>query len=132
MSGAVLANYEFRGRSPYRNLSGNQADLEWVGPAPRMLADGVRVSPESWLRTRGPASSLAQRLERASAFTIRLKCAADTANQTGPARIVSNSRNPSPRNFTIGQEGPNLIVRLRTPARAQTVSRLRQWSAMPS
>jgi len=116
MSGAVLAKYDFRGPSPYRSPSGNEDDLEWVGPAPRMLADGVRVSSQSWLRTRGPASSLVQRVERANAFTIHLTCAPDAANQTGPARIVSNSRNPLLRNFTIGQDGRDLIVRLRTPA----------------
>jgi hypothetical protein len=35
-------------------------------------------------------------------------------NQTGPARIVTLSRNPSERNFTLGQDGDKVEVRLRT------------------
>ena len=36
------------------------------------------------------------------------------APQFGPARIVSLSRNPSKRNFTLGQEGDCLVLRLQT------------------
>lgn len=35
--------------------------------------------------------------------------------QSGPARIVTLSQNPSLRNFTIGQQNTDLVVRLRTP-----------------
>ncbi|MFO7535247.1 MAG: LamG domain-containing protein, partial [Kiritimatiellia bacterium] len=35
--------------------------------------------------------------------------------QGGPARIVSLSNDPANRNFTLGQEGNRLIMRLRTP-----------------
>jgi hypothetical protein len=35
------------------------------------------------------------------------------SNQTGPARIVSLSRDPYNRNFTLGQSNSDLIVRLR-------------------
>jgi hypothetical protein len=34
--------------------------------------------------------------------------------QIGPARIVTFSRDPHVRNFTLGQEGPRLVFRLRT------------------
>ena len=34
--------------------------------------------------------------------------------QFGPARIVSLSRNPAKRNFTLGQEGDRLVLRLQT------------------
>jgi len=34
--------------------------------------------------------------------------------QFGPARIISLSRNPAKRNFTLGQEGDRLVLRLQT------------------
>lgn len=47
-------------------------------------------------------------------FTLEAWVATADPQQSGPARIVSHSRNPSRRNFTLGQEGKNLIMRLRT------------------
>ena len=35
-------------------------------------------------------------------------------SQFGPARIISLSRSPSKRNFTLGQEGDHLVLRLQT------------------
>jgi hypothetical protein len=40
----------------------------------------------------------------------------DTLDQRGPARIVSFSSGSASRNFTLGQEGDRLILRLRTPS----------------
>lgn len=48
-------------------------------------------------------------------LTIEIWFAPATVNQTGPARIVSYSQDPYRRNFTLGQDGPNIIFRLRTP-----------------
>jgi len=39
----------------------------------------------------------------------------DSAEQTGPARIISFSSDASTRNFTLGQHGDRLVLRLRTP-----------------
>jgi len=35
-------------------------------------------------------------------------------NQSGPARILSYSKDSQLRNFTLGQQGDNLVLRLRT------------------
>jgi hypothetical protein len=50
------------------------------------------------------------------AFSLRVSSIASDIRQTGPARIVSNSPNISVRNFTFGQQGSNLVFRLRTAA----------------
>ena len=39
----------------------------------------------------------------------------DNLTQSGPARIVSFSKDVSHRNFTLGQEGNRFAVRIRTP-----------------
>ena len=60
--------------------------------------------------------AFAESTRRRQAFTIigRMRSAGDT--QSGPARIVTFSRDPYQRNFMIGQEHRSLVFRVRTPA----------------
>ncbi len=48
-------------------------------------------------------------------LTIEAVITPDNINQRGPARIVTFSKDNSSRNFTIGQQGKTLVLRLRTP-----------------
>ena len=56
------------------------------------------------------------RLVEAGEMTILLWFRTSDATQRGPARIVTFSKDPWVRNFTIGQRGRSLVFRLRTPA----------------
>lgn len=47
-------------------------------------------------------------------LTIEIVLRTANVDQSGPARIFSFSKDPSRRNFTLGQQGSNLIFRLRT------------------
>jgi hypothetical protein len=51
---------------------------------------------------------------RAKGFSLEVWLLPANNIQGGPARIVSYSLNPSYRNFTLGQDGSDLIMRLRT------------------
>ena len=51
-----------------------------------------------------------------SRLTLVVWMQPDNLEQSGPARIVTYSQNPSGRNFTLGQIGNTLTFRLRTPA----------------
>ncbi len=62
--------------------------------------------PPEWL----PAAMRSHRL------TIRLRVRPEFRDQTGPARIMSLSADHYRRNFSIAQEGAQLVLRLRTPA----------------
>ena len=53
-------------------------------------------------------------VERAQAVSVEAIIQTDVLNQQGPARIVSFSLDGSQRNFTIGQSGNSLVLRLRT------------------
>ena len=112
-SGSRVTAVEFTGTGPYRDEIGTLPLLEWTTSG----RNGRAVQPPGrpWLRTRGPASDLARRISAANAFTLHVRCATDDVHQTGPARIISNSANPSHRNFTLGQQKGDLVVRLRTP-----------------
>ncbi|MGD9311244.1 MAG: hypothetical protein PVG51_19040, partial [Desulfosarcina sp.] len=51
---------------------------------------------------------------RAKGFSLEVWLLPANNIQGGPARIVSYSLNPNYRNFTLGQDGSDLIMRLRT------------------
>lgn len=68
-----------------------------------------------WLETTEPAATLSRRLADSSEFTIMVALRSAAAKQSGPARIVTLSQDAYNRNFTIGQEGADLVFRLRTP-----------------
>ena len=51
----------------------------------------------------------------AQSFTVRLSIATPDTTQAGPARIISFSADTLHRNFDVGQTGPRLVFRVRTP-----------------
>jgi hypothetical protein len=118
MPGATLAAFDFDGKAPYRDASGNLPDIDWTNRPSQVSTRRLAMASQTWLQTTGPAAALAQRLRLTSAFSLRIRCTTDDSNQNqqGPARIVSNSASPFVRNFTLGQQDADLVVRLRTPA----------------
>jgi hypothetical protein len=63
---------------------------------------------------RGADEALLSACRRTNELTIEARLATADNNQTGPARIVSFSTDPYHRNFTLGQERDQLVLRLRT------------------
>jgi hypothetical protein len=113
-AGTPMAAFDLTGDPPFRDQTGRLADIVPSGTAhPPGAAAGVPGS--FWLRSDGSAARLVQRLRRTNAFTLLVQCATDDPDQDGPARIVSNSASPLLRNFTLGQQGADLVFRLRTP-----------------
>src|SRR5688572_27217610 len=49
-------------------------------------------------------------------FSLELRLRPGSQSQSGPARIFTISADPLHRNLTVGQDGRNLVIRLRTPA----------------
>lgn len=58
--------------------------------------------------------TLLEACKRTNRFSLTCVLRTEDLNQQGPARIVSFSNGGYARNFTLGQEGDNLILRLRT------------------
>ncbi|MCK9997360.1 MAG: hypothetical protein KAH56_13885 [Candidatus Krumholzibacteria bacterium] len=63
----------------------------------------------------GPFDQQTEKLLQAGKFTLSVVVQTGDTSQTGPGRIISLSVDPLHRNFTLGQEGPDLVFRLRTP-----------------
>ncbi len=113
---SLLASYQFVGLGGYHDEMGNIPDLVWRGePRDVQRGKGVLLGHNNWLETEAPAEYLTQRIVATSQFTLGITVATSDTKQTGPARIISLSKDPSHRNFTLGQEGSGLEFRLRTP-----------------
>jgi Concanavalin A-like lectin/glucanases superfamily len=110
----AVALYVFDGRATgtVEDLVGD-LDLLIIDPARPEDGEGLVVGPHVRVRTERPARNLAEVLARDSAFSIELWFRTER-NQFGPARIVTLSMNPFLRNFTIGQVGGALHVRVRS------------------
>ncbi|MEA3437219.1 MAG: hypothetical protein U9R43_12195, partial [Thermodesulfobacteriota bacterium] len=83
--------------------------------------NGAEFTPEGSLHFRSPgiaqtltAPAWLQKAITKSDFELSLEVRTTDQEQYGPARIFTLSENPSHRNITVGQEGTNLIVRVRT------------------
>ncbi len=115
MPGRTVAAFTLNGSGPFKDRSGHLPMLAWTAAAPSPSPSGVALTGHPWLQSEGPAVRLTSALQDSNAFSIRIVCAADEIDQDGPARILSNSVSPYSRNFTLGQQGSDLVIRLRTP-----------------
>ncbi len=114
-SDRLVAEYRFSGESSGEGLSDTR-------DAKRMLAlSGQAKVVEGMLTLGGGAATLktetqgiVSTIKRSGAMAVELWLKTNGLQQSGPARIVTISRNTSERNFTVGQEGERLQVRMRT------------------
>ncbi|NQT21762.1 MAG: hypothetical protein HQ592_18810 [Planctomycetes bacterium] len=64
----------------------------------------------------GANDRLLSRCKETNELTIESIIRPDNLTQIGPARIISFSTDQNVRNFTLGQSGERLVLRLRTPS----------------
>ncbi|BAY82384.1 hypothetical protein NIES267_18640 [Calothrix parasitica NIES-267] len=112
---SLIAAYEFTGEAPYKDKAGKQPDLLWNGESITQNQEGVLISPKHWLESATPVTSLSESISKTSEFTISTTLTTNQTEQTGPARIISLSGDSLRRNFTLGQQGSDLVFRVRTP-----------------
>jgi hypothetical protein len=85
---------------------------KWIVHGP-LLENGVAIFRENGvLQSQIPPVWMTEAISE-NEITIRLAVRPYSSYQTGPARILTVSRDHYSRNLTIGQQGHDLIVRLR-------------------
>ena len=113
---SLLAAYQLTGQGSYPDQTKHLPDLSSRGQPPKTQdGTGVFLTSSHWLETAAPVNWMNQRIRETTQFTLGATVATADTTQIGPARIVSLSSNTTERNFTLGQEGSNLVFRLRTP-----------------
>jgi serine/threonine-protein kinase len=75
---------------------------------------GQIVTAEGSFKADSAAAALLAACRKTNELTLEATLRVDRLNQSGPARIITFSKDGSERNFTLGQEGDSLILRLRT------------------
>ena len=86
------------------------------GSAPPLLTPDPISDPTDtpWFRSATPPTELIRRIKRSNRFTVAVTVTPADLDQSGPARLVTLSADTAHRNLTLGQDGADLIVRLRT------------------
>jgi hypothetical protein len=74
----------------------------------------LEIRGQTLIRSDGPTTRIIQSIRRSGEITIEAWIRPAKTDQTGPARIVTLSKNGSSRNFTLGQDGAKFDVRFRT------------------
>lgn len=84
-------------------------NLEWLGN------NGIRIDSSSRIRSISSTDNLVNHLKNNSEISIEAWLRTADLDQIGPARIISLSTDIYTRNFTLGQNGRDIHLRLRTP-----------------
>jgi len=74
----------------------------------------LRIVSPTLISSENPATRIIEAVRRTGEFTVEAWIEPAETDQSGPARIVTLSRDGSQRNFTLGQEGARFDVRFRT------------------
>jgi hypothetical protein len=80
----------------------------------RRRAGSLEINQPTLIRGSGPAKKIIDAVKRSGAITIESWMRPKSLDQKGPARIVTLSKSPNERNFTLGQEGDRIESRFRT------------------
>lgn len=120
---SVAAYYDFT-KEPDQEMPGGLPPFAWKGIYEGVRTpEGVFLDSGAWLETWHAAEILTKRVRDTGQFAICLKAGTHALSQTGPARIISISKDPSNRNLTLGQWQRDLVVRLRTPMTGENGTR---------
>lgn len=93
--------------------NGNGASMEHRGKA-KIDQHGIMQLSGGAFLPKGLNAKLLETCSRSDELSIEVTMITNGKNQKGPARIVSFSKGANERNFTLGQEDDNLVLRLRT------------------
>ena len=75
---------------------------------------GLRITGSMLIASAEPATKLVEAVKQSKALTIEAWVKPANITQAGPARIVTLSKDPGSRNFTLGQKADAYEVRFRT------------------
>jgi hypothetical protein len=118
----VIGYYPFKFGPPSKlHKTGDGLGIEYVSTrvfentGTELGPDGLHFTAPGIALSPLPPVWLAEAIE-ASSLGVELTIRAALKRQSGPARIFTISKNSGERNLTIGQQGSDLIIRLRRSA----------------
>jgi hypothetical protein len=113
----VLYTFKEAGGTTVNDVSGvgtplnltiqNQSAMAWSD-------SGLSITGSNLVSSSGPAAKIINACTNSNEISIEAWLRPANTSQSGPARIVSLSGDPSNRNFTLGQSAAEYDIRLRT------------------
>ena len=98
-----------------RSGAGQPLDLKIENPKNVRRSEGaLEVRGKTLIHSEKPATKIFNAVRRSGEITIEVWVRPANPKQDGPARMVTLSGGSSQRNFTLGQEGDKVDVRMRT------------------
>jgi hypothetical protein len=98
-----------------RSGAGQPLDLKIENPKNVRRSEGaLEVRGKTLIHSDKPATKIFNAVRRSGEITIEVWVRPANPKQDGPARMVTLSGGSSQRNFTLGQEGDKVDVRMRT------------------
>jgi len=115
----LLALYDFSGTDgmTIRDRSGIEPALDLKIKDSKAVSRNpgvLKVHGETQIRSVKAATKILNAVRQSGEITVEAWIHPENTTQSGPARILSISKNTSERNFTLGQDGNKLDARLRT------------------
>jgi len=113
MGAIVLATAEDRGQVPvlqYRNFEKADSD----GIYYKLKSEQLNFNNASTISSLKIGKKMCEDILQQQQFTIEVLASNFDFSLSGPARIISNSTDPSNRNFTLGQEKEDIVFRVRS------------------
>ena len=93
--------------------------------------NGLKLFKGSLLKSTEPGTKLVDAIKSTQQLSVEIWIKPANLQQTGPARIVSLSKNPHQRNFMVGQAQGSLNLRVRTPLAGPNGSRVEIFTHNP-
>ncbi|RMG86806.1 MAG: hypothetical protein D6714_03535, partial [Bacteroidetes bacterium] len=94
------------------NLSLENSNYTWT-------TDGITITAPNRAENLSPDLKMFNALTNTNEITVEAWIRPANTTQSGPARIISYSNGAYDRNFTLGQQGAQYVVRLRTTTNGQ-------------
>ena len=118
-AGGLLALYDFASANGDvvrdRSGIGAPADLKIANPrVVRRRPGALEVTGNTVIRTNSPPAKILDAIRKSGAMSLETWIEPKSTRQSGPARIVTISRDTGQRNLTLGQDGDRYDVRFRT------------------
>jgi hypothetical protein len=107
---------EGKGKTVHDSGVGKPLNLKVEEGAVKWIPGGLRIREKTLVATpeRKPATKIIAACKDSNELSIEAWVKPANATQSGPARIVTLSLNPSNRNFTLAQDHKHYQIRLRT------------------
>ena len=116
LSAGMLASYDFSASPPFRDNRNFLPELTWASDPPHTSAvENSQLDGNSWLSSTVATQNLTLEIKKSNRFTVHIVCTPRENQRYARGHIVSLSQVDDNVNFSLRQEGNDLVFWFRNP-----------------